>query len=368
MRVPVNIGRSGIVAGLQGVGSIVSGLQAINLDGSSSYDPNNRNSVLDYTWICTDADGNDCVKQNGDTLIFENAAKFVVPAQSLASSLEGIAYTFTLIVASALGGRSSQASVKTLLVSIAVPDVSIVSPFRQSLLRCSDQLVLVASSTSNQSSAFSYEWYEATGRLSAAQLAASADPLLKTSSRSFIILPNKLTPGTRYTFRVNVVLVTALGNQSGYSEFDVEVNSPPSGGSCTVCVSGGGCSALSLAGSTDDTFTPQCTGWSDQHTPISFQFGYGSILQGPFTTPSYSLTLPGGLQRVFAVICDVFGSCTDPFVFNVNVSSVPIVPDAVNQMLDNLAFSGDVSSLLLYAASKSQDVSAQSNKSLSGRR
>ena len=85
-------------------------------------------------------------------------------------------------------------------------------------------------------------------------------------------------------------------------------------------------------------------------------------------SPSYPLILPGGLQRVFAVICDVFGSCTDPFVFNVNVSSVPIVPDAVNQMLDKLAFSGDVSSLLLYAASKSQDVSAQSNKSLSGRR
>jgi hypothetical protein len=47
------------------------------------------------------------------------------------------------------------------------------------------------------------------------------------------------------------------------------------------------------------------------------------------------------------------------------VSSVPIVPDAVNQMLDKLSYSGDVSSLLLFAASKSQDVSAQSK---SGRR
>jgi hypothetical protein len=95
---PVAIGRSSIVAGLQGVGSIESSLADIYLDGSSSYDPDSKSSVLDYVWFCSDANGNDCAKSNGDDLLLGNASTARIPANSLSSSLVGIAYTFALPV------------------------------------------------------------------------------------------------------------------------------------------------------------------------------------------------------------------------------------------------------------------------------
>lgn len=155
--------------------------------------------------------------------------------------------------------------------------------------------------------------------------------------------------GVKYTFRMTATVTNALVSIQSFSDFDVEVNSPPSGGNCNLSP---------LTGSTDTPFTIECDGWSDKHLPITFRFGYSDIVQAPTTTPSYSLSLPSGLQTVSATACDAYLSCSSPFQIKVNVTSAPINVAAINDQLTRLAFTGDNNALLSFASSKMQDLEA----------
>ena len=62
----------------------------------------------------------------------------------------------------------------------------------------------------------------------------------------------------------------------------MQVNAPPSGGSCTACLTPrttGVCGKYGLA--LLDTFELSCTGWADSDLPLQYRFGYRPI--GNFT-------------------------------------------------------------------------------------
>ncbi len=121
----LSISRSKLVASLSGLGSMMSSTSDVVLDGSSSGDPDNSTAVLTFSWLCTTVDGQECVRIDGSTLTLPPVAVVTIPNSTLASSSEGIAYMFTLTVSSSLGRRTSQVSLKTLLVSTQVPSVRV---------------------------------------------------------------------------------------------------------------------------------------------------------------------------------------------------------------------------------------------------
>jgi len=121
----LSIGRSKLLASVTGLGSMMSQSSDLVLDASASGDPDNSTAVLLYTWLCVTADGNECVNLDGSALSLPSAAVVNIPNSTLAATLEGIAYTFTLTVSSTLGSRTSQAVAKTLLVSTQVPSIRV---------------------------------------------------------------------------------------------------------------------------------------------------------------------------------------------------------------------------------------------------
>ena len=194
---------------------------------------------------------------------------------------------------------------------------------------------------------------------------------------------NRPIVGAKYTFRMSATVANALGGSiQSFSDFDVEVNSPPSGGGCSVSPS---------SGSGDTIFALECSGWSDKHQPVTFRFGYSDIVQAPTTTPSYSLNLPTGLQIVSASACDAYMSCSAPILMRVNVTAAPINAAAIDDQMKRLAYTGDANhlnqscththarthththshthagdtnALLSFASSKMQDVAAAKGRRL----
>lgn len=106
-------------------------------------------------------------------------------------------------------------------------------------------------------------------------------------SQSLIVKAGVLKQGETYTFSVNV-------SESGSNSFSlyrqVTVNEPPTGGSCTVSPTDG------IAFTT--TFSVTCSGFTDEHNPLSYRFYTGMLADSSRDTRIGSAA-NGNLSKVF---------------------------------------------------------------------
>jgi hypothetical protein len=80
----------------------------------------------------------------------------------------------------------------------------------------------------------------------------------------------RLVQGRAYIFTVHTTADGSClsGLCEGHASMEVLVNRPPFGGMCSVSPSSG----RELV----DPFTITCEGWTDEHTPIAYSFGYNN--------------------------------------------------------------------------------------------
>jgi hypothetical protein len=148
----------------------------------------------------------------------------------------------------------------------------------------------------------------------------------QVGDRNLVVRPGVLQPGLRYTFVLTAENPAKPSPASiggfGMGSLTVEVNTPPSLGTCAISPSTG--EALTT------TFKVACSGWSDpQHEPLKFSFKYEDsdrvdgatkLLRDATTFPSYSAYLPTGLLSVLVSIIDTKGAST-LVAMSVNVTS-----------------------------------------------
>ncbi|XP_028413717.1 uncharacterized protein LOC114536572 [Dendronephthya gigantea] len=140
------------------------------------------------------------------------------------------------------------------------------------------------------------------------------------------IKPNALQSGKKYTLAFRASRPTGV---IGEQRTTLRVNSPPSGGTCSVTPSSG----ISLS----TNFTFSCEGWSDSESPLTYKFFYGSnqsktlfyyrtIASG--VSISHTDWLPSGEESnnytlaVSMEIADAFGSSSIEH-FPIQVSPAP---------------------------------------------
>jgi hypothetical protein len=133
------------------------------------------------------------------------------------------------------------------------------------------------------------------------------------SAVSFVIKEGAsvLIPGVIYSISLKC---TTLGS-SATARLDLEVNSPPQGGTCQSCLTaeGNGCSKTGSA--LIDTFVISCSRFADADAPLRYEFGY-KVRDGPeiwflkTSWPSQELRLPSGTIQTLARVVDSAGAAT----------------------------------------------------------
>eukprot|EP00961_Rhodomonas_salina_P215844 2915440-Rhodomonas_salina.1 len=225
------------IAGGSGMRS--STLSPLVLDASDSYDPNDPTSMtrgMTFSWSCVSQDlglSGPCRDSNGTLLSFNRTSVLTVAANTLTPLLAP--YTFTVSVTKS--GRPS--SVRTFAVTVLaapIPSVSIrlvsggVFASNGRVRTNGRRLVFVASSDRT----VSYTW--------------SLDPTLNnlqragitplgTTSADFILMGRAagLVRGGTYSV---VIQAAAAGFGIGQATLNIGINTPPSGGSFSICRSG----------------------------------------------------------------------------------------------------------------------------------
>jgi len=266
---------------------------AVILDGSKSSDPAaSDTSGLSYAWACVDSStGAACRTTTGALLNMGTASTASIGAGTLSPA----DLHFTLTTSDVASGRIAEASTRMNLVAQPVLSVSVVAFSKLGystktgsttigydtvaynlILNPSEKLVLLATVTSGSTdtSVRSITWIEESYGLNLVTLASRQ----ASSPNMLVISEDSLHAGAFYTFRATV----AEGSTSGYATFNVLLNTPPSGGVCTVSPASG------VTHTTD--FTVLCNGYSDTESDtLKYTFGFETVINGTTTfTPAIS--------------------------------------------------------------------------------
>jgi cysteine-rich repeat protein len=257
------IDSSSLVAIITGGSRAVSSLEDIVIDGSESYDPDEdpeeEEEMLSMEWFCVDEDDQPCRDMDFEELQFRpNVETHTIPGNSL---WEG-EYTITLIVGRGL--RFSSTSVTIVVVDEYVPPAGMViyDAFEQdgTIYVNVEEPFDLHLEEYYQEDDFTYEW------------SVNDDGLQKylatMPTSSIRISEEFLTPGRAYMFtiRTGVAGPCAVGTCYGSLSVEVVINRPPHGGMCSASPSEG----RQLM----DPFTMSCEGWTDEHLPLAYSFGF----------------------------------------------------------------------------------------------
>ena len=127
--------------------------------------------------------------------------------------------------------------------------------------------------------------------------------------------PSLLTPGSRYA--ISFAATTTAG-ASSQSSLDVIVNSPPRGGTFSVCLESAKQSCIKNGISVIDEFRVACQGWADRDVPLLYQYGYESapdpesgnitsLMMEPVKDAVRIMGFPKGSLTIFAFCIDALG-------------------------------------------------------------
>ena len=301
-------------------------LDDIELDASSSYDPDTASTGhLTYRWSCIEADcsgcanttctsschdftaKSSCVNGSGWPLTLPTASNLsygvTIPARSLTAGY----FRFGLTTFAPSDGRNASASVDMTLAATKVPIVSIAA-LRQKKVNptVGSYLELVGSIVGDplDFGTLNYLWTKASGD-DASEPYTTVFATAANRIRSVLEL-GALTAGTTYAFRLTAFAIPdddTAETVSAYAEVSVEVNSPPTSGTFVVGPSVG--VALST------TFLLTCESWVDDAEDLPLKYSFKSapgmeaalvsdavaseaLLVSASTTPSFSTLLPEG--------------------------------------------------------------------------
>jgi len=246
---------------------------SFELDGSSSYDPDDTSELFSYFWVC--AASSSAASCDGLTTATDSSI-LSVPTLSLPVG----DYLFTLIVSK--GSRNDTAEVDIEIVAGAPPVISITALTQDKYNTDEEFLSLVSTVTSS----FTYTTVWSADSSDVSDLFVSGGSYVSTVSNKLTAVLGLmiLTEGDTYTLRLTA---TDSYGASSYSTVSLTMNEPPSSGSIDVSPNNG--YAL------DTSFTFTATNWVDNDLPLTYIFGTTGVNDdGSLDTTSLS---PFGDER-----------------------------------------------------------------------
>jgi hypothetical protein len=273
--------------------------ETFELDASSSLDP--AGGALTFKWSCSQEDANrlpiPCAYIGDNSTIGFTNAKLTVPRNIMSAQK----CTWTVNVTSADGGASSLESVVvTYTADTTTPYVEVKeTPARIVLNEGKVVLSAKARWPDGGASKVAQTWSEVTGSgLDLTDETIANDD--KTGTLALTVAPNTFTKDHVYIFRVTT--------GTSYADFEVEVNTPPQGGSCTA-------SPDAASGNV----VVSCTGFTDRSQLLTYDVGYVldtdpdstpvSIGRGPKRT--MVVMPPPVLVRLVVTVSDRDGAAVD---------------------------------------------------------
>lgn len=318
----------------------------ITLDGSGSYDRNvgaTSSNNLDYTWSCRQT--SPAVLTSCPFLSVGPSVNGVVSVSNNASIFSNYAYVVTLTATDSVD--SARYSTREVALSLLAPAAPLVTLNRASTVaKINPQSSLRLEGSVELGSTETVTWSVDDALLQAALNAGTV--LLTTRSQvlsagthrlAFVLRANVLTRGTRYTFTL-----TAGTSQASVS---VLVNDPPRPGIFVVSPSTG--TEISTPFEFSTNF------WTDEDTPLEFEFGFISngvrlVLQPRSRLTSLRTSLPAGRDtdgfqlRTYVRVFDALNAVQET-TMSVTVNRAASTDDLLGDLEGSVSNAGTVSGL-----------------------
>ena len=341
----------------QGGLRVVGASNALVLDASSSYDPDNTTEPEKYTWTCailasqnSTLHGSACRDYAGKVLVLPLAGKITVANGTLPANT-----TMMFTTHYAKGTRNASAAVSIRVEGGTLPEVDIKAPSCKSCrsagslsvrvrVNPTDELILSGSAQSSAGGGIGYRWSQTNGDIDPREFGSSAPGLVfgtPLTQSTLLINAGGLSPGGEYTFR----LTGTDRWGSAYAEMALVVNSVPTSGTVSVLPAEG------VAFQTN--FKVLAARWTDdkEDLPLKFRFSCRPAPGQPemMLTSVYGLSnevssmLPVGRSPDYVVV--VTASIKD----NLGAATSSSVQTKVTKM--EAAATGNVTEQLLSQAS-----------------
>jgi len=291
------------------------------LSGANSRDLDLGTSVpqgLTYTWTCSYLNGaisTACRNETtGSPLTFPSTATVTMPIRTFLSQDQP--YTMRLTVSKA--GRSPVFfEMPVYIVEEIIPSISFVvadgGTQQGSSLRLNSDQRLVLQANSDLPGTV-YDW--------------SLSPYVNLTEPGIapfgVISSTFILQGTDSTFVTGasyvLTVLGSVGSGTGIATLQIEINSPPLGGTFTACRYVAGSSACLKTGAPFDDYRLEAASWSDPDLPLLYEFGYtfegpnGTVTSwsaGGADTVKFYGGIPTGSMTMMARVCDGLMAKTD---------------------------------------------------------
>ncbi|ETV92473.1 hypothetical protein H310_13163 [Aphanomyces invadans] len=302
--VAVQIKPSPLTALIVGGNRTVGNGDDLLLNGTRSFDPDNRSTSLEYLWACTDPNtgrtscNGEAILDGGVTTI---ARDNLPPKQVI---------QITLTVFDPMTGRRASTSI-SLTIVLGNPPVTKIVSLATTKFNPDAKIVLSGSVSSVLDAKPTATWAidgDQDGSIAAAAFGLSA------ASLRMVVVPNSLRPGRSYGF---VLTGKDKFNQLSSATMTIAMNEAPTSGNVEVTPASG--TTLSTV------FRISCNDWVDEDLPLKFSFKYIVGEYSPdvpqVTLSDYSLTTsfdtvfptgggPNNTITIISYIADALGYTT----------------------------------------------------------
>ncbi|CAG9333442.1 unnamed protein product [Blepharisma stoltei] len=287
----VSTSASNLIVTLSRPGGSIPPNQDLVINGDKSFDPDDKNSALNFTWSCKyTLNSTSCLGKDNNVLVSgQTTSSLQIPAQRL---IPGASYDLTLLVSK--GARNASATI-TVEVLNANTDTSVSISMSSTKITARYQFTADANIQANSSSTL--EW-------------SCANPPLTISPNNLskLTIPaNTLTSGQTYQFQLKITDPAGVPYTVYYP---VEVNQ---GASCT--------DSLSISPSTGTalvtSFTMSISGCTDldgEDLPLMYAYNLNqnsiNYMLASNQDNSYSTFLMPGSNNVSVTVCDQYDDCS----------------------------------------------------------
>ncbi|XP_035682689.1 uncharacterized protein LOC118420093 [Branchiostoma floridae] len=332
------------------------------LNASSSYDPDGiitDHTDFNYTWTCQGENGTVC---NSVFEQEESGPSFSIPASSLPT--ESAIFNFSVHISS--GTRTSA----TFSQTVELKDGEVLNVLISCFVNCNDRinpserLVLVTSCDNcPPDTVYSWSLRDSPTTFGRDDLDWVVDTATGRSAQDLVVKANVLNVPGDYTLRLDVMSTSGsrgLGG-AGFTEARVNVNEPPTPGTCSVSPA---------SGTTASTlFSVSCRGFQDTDRPLIYALYYSdgqttafrALFSGPQSELPPTLLPVGQESRDFNVtlqvrVSDAFGAVA----YSNNMTAQVQLPSAeetvaalgnLSSNIDNLLDSGNSQGVVQLASS-----------------
>ncbi|KAI8502519.1 hypothetical protein Bbelb_201070, partial [Branchiostoma belcheri] len=332
------------------------------LNASASYDPDGiitDSSDFNYTWTCQGENGTICNDVFGQD---DNVPSFSIPVSSLPVGSE--IYNFSVQIS-----HGSRTSVPYSQV-VELKDGEVLNVLISCFVNCNDRInpserLVLVTSCENCPPDTTYLWSfsDAPASFGREDLDWAVDTTTGKTSQDLVVKANVLTVPGEYTLRLDVRSSSGsegLGG-SGFTEAQVNVNEPPTPGTCSVSPASGT--------TTSTMFSVSCRGFQDSDRPLIYALHYHDgqtaafsvLFSGPQSQLPPTLLPVGQESRDFNVtlrvhVSDAFGAVaySNNMTVQVQLPSAEETVAALGNLttdLDNLLVTGNSQGVLQLASS-----------------